>query len=77
MTYEDFLENPLSSISKISKFCDLSVSQDCMEYMNNKQLSWTTISPPKQDKWKQKSLNEVNKILPIIAPLMKKLGYII
>ncbi|MEO0537407.1 MAG: sulfotransferase [Cyanobacteria bacterium P01_A01_bin.123] len=73
--YEDLLSNPLKMLEKISTFADLPTSEQAFAYINSKKLSWSAISPPKRDKWKELNLEKIERISPKIEPMMKKLGY--
>ncbi|MEL7038718.1 MAG: sulfotransferase [Cyanobacteria bacterium J06592_8] len=73
--YEDFIEDPIKVINQVSKFCQLEVTEDCLNYVNKKALSPTTISPPKKDKWKLKNKKEIESILPMITPMMHRFNY--
>ncbi|MGL5082243.1 MAG: sulfotransferase family protein [Microcoleaceae cyanobacterium] len=73
--YEDFLENPAQIISQVADFCDLVISDDCLQYIQAKPKSRTTVSAPEKDKWKRKNQAEIESILPVITPMMHQLGY--
>ncbi|MGB3191795.1 MAG: sulfotransferase [Limnoraphis sp.] len=73
--YEDFINDPLPVIEQVSSFCQLKVTEDCLKYVKEKPQSRTTISAPKKDKWKSKNKEKIEKIIPMISPLMSQLNY--
>lgn len=75
ITYERLVENPIEIISSILEFSGLQMSQECIDYLGQKNVSWTTISTPKTDKWREVNFNQISNVLPTISPFMKELGY--
>ena len=73
--YEDFIQDPFFIVDQVSKFCGLEISDDCVDYLNSKPLSRTTVSQPKTDKWKQKNGEKIDKVSSEIWSMMKQLGY--
>ena len=35
----------------------------------------TVVTPPKRDKWREENGEEIDRILPQIEPMMRRLGY--
>lgn len=75
ITYEDLIKNPLEIMKKVENFANLKLSEKTFNYLNNKQNSWSTISPPKVNKWQEKHPEMAQKILPQITSMMSELGY--
>ena len=75
LSYEDLLANPMKVIQQVSEFTGIKISKDCLNYVDQNNISWTTISAPKPDKWKEKNPEVINKIMPIISPMMNQLNY--
>ncbi len=75
ISYENFLADPLMVIERIATFTGLEISDNCTNYLKEKRLSWTTISHPKSDKWKEKNFDVINRVIPLIKPMMQKLDY--
>ncbi|ABW33303.1 conserved hypothetical protein (plasmid) [Acaryochloris marina MBIC11017] len=73
--YENFIENPRTVLEAISKNTGLTISADCINYLNSNPHSRTTISPPQKDKWRKKYPNKIRRITPYIEPMMERLGY--
>lgn len=75
VSYEDLVQDPEEELKKISEFTSLTITDECLSYVKSSPQSWSTISPPKQHKWKEKNLEKIERILPIIQPMMNRLGY--
>jgi hypothetical protein len=75
LSYEELVANPLEATEKVSAFTGLAISSSCRDYINRNSPSSTTVSAPKLDKWKEKNSEAIHKILPMITPMMKRLGY--
>ncbi len=75
VSYENLVVEPLKVINDIAEFTGLEVSEECIQYISSKTSSWSTVSKPKADKWKEKNLEKINNVLPTIYPMMKDLGY--
>ncbi|NET33414.1 MAG: sulfotransferase, partial [Cyanothece sp. SIO1E1] len=73
--YEDFLASPFKILEQTAAFTGLKISAACTNYLQSNPPSWTMISQPKADKWKEKNLEAINQIMPAIIPMMQKLGY--
>jgi hypothetical protein len=74
VSYEHLVANPLEVMEQVSAFTGLGISSACTEYINQNAPSRTTVSAPKSDKWKEKNLDAINKILPMITPMMEQLA---
>lgn len=72
--YEDVLEDPHAVCDLVSSFVGLEISNLCKEYMDSKQISWTTVSPPSAHKW-ERNIELIEKIIPEIESMMSHLGY--
>ncbi len=75
LSYEDLLSHPLRVIQRISAFTHLDITDNCLAYLESKDPSWTTISNPNPDKWKQKNPQAIHRVLPMVAPMMQELDY--
>ena len=73
--YEDICENPGESIKNICDFIDIKYEDKLQEYAEKPPVVSTGLfEKPKQDKWK-KNQEAIEKILPMIDPMMDELGY--
>lgn len=75
ISYEDLLADPHNTIEKIAAFAGLTITEECRQYIDEKRPSWTTISQPKAEKWREKNPDAIAQITPQIAPMMAELGY--
>jgi hypothetical protein len=75
ITYENLIQNPLEIINRVENFANLKASAKTFDYLKNKQNSWSTISPPKANKWQEKNPEMAQKIVPQITSMMSELGY--
>jgi len=37
--------------------------------------SFTTLTPPRADKWRELNRAEIERVLPLVAPVERRLGY--
>jgi hypothetical protein len=75
LSFEDFQENPFITIEKVADFAKLRVSNQATAYLENNKPSWSTVSTPKKNKWKEINKNAIDRITPQILPFMRELGY--
>lgn len=75
LKFEDFLADPINQTKSIADFLQLEVSPKTLSFMDKNQLSWSTITAPKKDKWKEINKNRIENISPLILPQMNQLGY--
>jgi len=73
--YEDLLQNPQNLLTQVSEFTNLKITPESQNYLQQKQTSWTTLSQPKAEKWREKNGDAIAQILPQIQPLLQQLGY--
>ncbi|GAB4230287.1 MAG: hypothetical protein Kow00121_59120 [Elainellaceae cyanobacterium] len=74
--YEDFVQQPFDYLCKISKFCNLSL--DHVTHHIFQQEAQKLDLGTRNEAWKQKlSTEDLQRLLPIIEPIMKKHGYAI
>lgn len=75
LKYEDLVAAPQEIAQQVSTCCQLNWQEETAEFISNKPLSRTTVTPPDQDKWRQLNGERIERILPLIEPTMKSLGY--
>ncbi len=73
--YEDFLNAPERVLEQVTQFGGFTASDDCLDFIRQRNLSWTTISAPRKNKWRDENYHEIERILPTITPMMARLGY--
>lgn len=75
LKFEDFLADPMHQTKSIATFLQLEISQETLVFIEKKQLSWSTVTAPKKEKWKEINQTRIENILPLILPQMNQLGY--
>ncbi|MGD2180468.1 sulfotransferase family protein [Lusitaniella coriacea] len=73
ISYEYLLAEPQHILEKVADFSNLTITPECIQYIENKNTSWTTLSAPKADKWKEKNPEAIEQILPQITPMLEQL----
>ncbi len=73
--YEDLVQKPVETMRKLASFCQLAWSSKIDDHLARPPLSRTTISAPRQDKWKILHGEAIERVLPTIRPLVTQLGY--
>ncbi len=75
--YEDIFESPVEMFENVFDKLDLpfgdALKNRCATL--NKRPTSIVNGPPKKEKWKTQNPEAINRILPIIEPMMKTLGY--
>lgn len=73
--YEDIVNSPIEVYETISRKFDLVMNDNIYNAFENPKLSYTTISAPKSEKWKEKNYDQILSIVPIIRSMSLKIGY--
>ena len=75
--YEDFVEDPRQIIESVCEFAELDFDSGLRERISRPlPLTFTVNSKPAPDKWIRKlDKPTIERILPIIEPVTKELGY--
>ena len=77
VAYEDLVASPVETAERICGDLGLAFDPAIEEYaaaLGNKPSS-TTLSAPRPDKWKQQNREPIERILPLTAPIERRLGY--
>lgn len=77
MRYEDIFEDPVTMFQNVFKRLQLPFSDELESRCAtlNKRPTSIVNGPPKKEKWKSQNPEAIEKILPIIEPMMNTLGY--
>jgi Sulfotransferase family len=75
LRYEDLMDDLHANARLVSEFCGLAWRPAVSEFIEKKPLSRTTVSAPDPNKWRLRHGNEIERILPAVAPVMQRLGY--
>lgn len=73
--YEDLVSDPVKTMRHIASHLNLEISDELIKYSMKPQLSFTTVSEPARDKWKNMYKREIESILPLISSTAMSLGY--
>jgi hypothetical protein len=77
VSYEELLESPRQATSKMFAGIGLPVDDEVLTWASELEthVSRTAVTVPSHDKWRKEHPNEVQSILPLIEPMMRRLGY--
>ena len=76
LTYEDLVERPEEAMVRLLSGLGLGRDEEVLRYTRDLDRHVTrAVSPPRRDKWREENLDEVQSVLPVIAPTMRRLGY--
>ena len=73
--YEQLIQKPEHILGQIADFIQIDFAQELNHYANNLPKI-NVVSQPEQEKWRRQNGESIERISPIIAPMMKKLGYL-
>jgi hypothetical protein len=77
VAYEDLVASPVWTAEKLCGGLGLAFDPAIEKYAStfDSQPSSTTLSAPMCDKWKQQNREPIERILPLTAPIERRLGY--
>ena len=77
VAYEELTAAPLETIRSLFERLGLAFGPAVEEHARSlaSRPSFTTLSPPRADKWRELNGPEVEKVLPLLAPVGRRLGY--
>jgi len=77
VAYEDLVASPLETAERLCGGLGLAFDPGIEEYAAalDRRPSSTTLSAPRSDKWKQQNREAIERILPLTAPIERRLGY--
>jgi hypothetical protein len=76
LRFEDLVADPIATMTDLLEALDLSMSPPVMEMatdLDSHQVQ--TTSPPRKEKWRDRA-DQIERIMPLIAPTMERLGYL-
>lgn len=73
--YEDLFERPVEMFQRIFQRLELPFTDAMRARCANLQPTSIVKGAPKKEKWKERNAEAVERILPTIAPMMRRLGY--
>jgi len=75
LRYEDIFERPVEMFREVFQRLGLPFSTAMQERCANLQPTSVVSGKPKQQKWKDHNPEAIERILPVITPMMRELGY--
>ena len=75
--YEDLLEAPVDVTKDIFDGIGCEIDEEVLRWASelDTHVSKTAVSTPSRDKWRTEHPQEIESILPMIEPMMRRLGY--
>lgn len=74
ITYESLIQKPEQILTQIADFIQVDFAQELSRYA--KELpKINVVSKPDQEKWHRQNGAAIERVLPVIRPMMEKLGY--
>ena len=76
ISYEDLVARPEEEVARILDRLGLGMTRAITEMVRRlDDVPINTVTPPKADKWRDENRAEIERILPIIEPTERRLGY--
>jgi hypothetical protein len=77
LAYEDLVASPLEELRSLYERLDLPFSPAAEEYATNlaETVASTALTAPRADKWVEQNRDAVERILPLVTPTERALGY--
>jgi hypothetical protein len=74
--YEDFVEAPEVQTARLLERVGLAQDEDVLAHAASLNRHVTkAVTPPRPDKWRTENPREIERVLPMLAPMMRRLGY--
>lgn len=72
--YEDLISDPPDVLARIASFLQIDFEKDLGRFAKHlPQIN--VVSAPEQEKWRRENPEAIERILPLIEPMMQRLGY--
>ena len=77
VSYEEMVEEPRATAERALGALGLSPAPEAIRYAEelDRHVTKKAVTPPKRDKWREENGPEIEKVLPQIEPMMRRLGY--
>ena len=77
LRHEDLVERPVEEVGRLMGFLELDYSARVREAAEAvKTTPVNAVTPPERGKWRRENRREVEAVEDLIAPMMRKLGYV-
>jgi LPS sulfotransferase NodH len=77
VTYEELVGNPVAELARVYQAVGLDLTARAARYAADlaENVSATSLSRPRPDKWREHHAEEIERILPLVAATERRLGY--
>jgi LPS sulfotransferase NodH len=79
VAYEDLVQSPVPTTARVfdALGLDLDLEPEVEEFASSldRRLGPTALSPPRPGKWRDQNRAEIEQILPLVAPIERRLGW--
>ena len=77
ISYEELLGSPKETTARLFEGIGLPADDEVLRWASelDTHVSRTAVTAPRREKWRQEHPREIEGILPIIEPMMRRLGY--
>lgn len=77
VAYEDLVASPVETARSLCRQLDLSFDPTIEAYVTglDRRYSSTTLTAPRPGKWREQNGPEIERILPLVGPIEKRLGW--
>jgi hypothetical protein len=76
VAYEDVLDRPREEIGRVLAELGLPLEAEVLDHaVAAERYVSRAVTAPRPDKWRHENPEQVDRILPMIAPIMRRLGY--
>jgi hypothetical protein len=74
LRYEDLISSPADVLAQVAEFLELDFQRD-FGHLAGHLPEINAVSAPDRDKWRRKNPDAIRRILPLLEPTMRRLGY--
>lgn len=77
VSYEELLGSPRETTARLFEGIELPADDEVLRWASelDTHVSRTAVTAPSREKWRKEHPREIESILPIIEPMMRRLGY--
>ena len=76
LRYEDLVDDPVTEVGRILDFLGLDYEDDVRaRAAATATTPINTVTPPERGKWRRENPDEITAVIPLIAPVMREMGY--
>ncbi len=78
VAYEELVERPVDVLRELFERLELPFTDSAAAYAGGLggNLAKTTLTPPRPEKWREQNAEAIERILPLVEPVERRLGYV-